>query len=252
MNLFWLERMKADKPGALWALSFGDLMALLLAVFVMIAAMSELRKGARFDAVGHGVRSAFGFARGETWKGGMDDPAGCSSVVERLARSGLRSSATSGRDISDQELLSPCEVLTEGDRLVIRIAGEASFEPFSARLAPRAEAALTRLADFLVGGRSRLEIRGHGSDGRLPAEAPFRDSLDLSYARARAVADLLVSSGLARERLCVTAQGDQEPVIRPEEGVSPGANRRIEIIVHAAPAAEHVRAIAEKEHTENG
>ena len=51
--MFWLKRMKrGDDDGWSWALPYGDLMCLLLAVFVMIAAMSELRAGERFDAVG--------------------------------------------------------------------------------------------------------------------------------------------------------------------------------------------------------
>ena len=62
MEMFWLKRLKGHESRWQWALPYGDLMSLLLAVFVMIAAMSELRAGGRFEDVAGGVRSAFGFS----------------------------------------------------------------------------------------------------------------------------------------------------------------------------------------------
>ena len=49
--MFWLRRFKNEDEGGSWLLAYGDLMSLLLAVFVMVAAMSELRGGSRFRMV---------------------------------------------------------------------------------------------------------------------------------------------------------------------------------------------------------
>ena len=100
----------------------------------------------------------------------------------------------------------------------------------------KGEAAAHCLAGFLAGGRSEIEIRGHAGDGPFPPVVPFRDALDLSYARARAVADIFVRAGIAPERIRITACGDADPL---SEGPDlEGANRRVEIVVHAklAPA----------------
>ena len=63
MEMFWIKRLKSDESRWQWALPYGDLMSLLLAVFVMIAAMSEMRVDDRFQETASSVRSAFGFSR---------------------------------------------------------------------------------------------------------------------------------------------------------------------------------------------
>jgi chemotaxis protein MotB len=132
------------------------------------------------------------------------------------------------------------------------MAGTVAFDRHRADLEPRGRDAVERLADFLVGGTTRLEIRGHNGDGALPASCAFCDGLDLSYARARAVADVLIGAGVARDRLLITARGDQDPLSTAAEPDAQGVNRRIEIIVHAAPAHARDQDIAVKESTDNG
>ena len=255
VSMFWLKRMKkAESRASSWVLPYGDLMSLLLAVFVMIAAMSELRAGARFDTVGAAVRSAFGFSPGgETEAGfGTADSQRRLSLIEQLEQAGLRRAGTGRFRASDEDLLGPCDVVTEPDRLIIRVAGPVSFEAFSARLKPRARRVTAQIAEYLIGGQAWLEVRGHNGDGPVPPDVPFRDGLDLSYARARAVADELSSAGVSRDRLHITACGDNDPLAAGPGTVDKGANRRIEIIVHATEAASRVQAIAEKERVEDG
>ena len=117
---------------------------------------------------------------------------------------------------------------------------------------PQARKLVLRIAEALVNSQACLEVRGHAGDGTLPPQAAFRDKMDLSYARARAVADLLIGSGVASERVFITACGDQDPLVQAprEEGRTP--NRRIEIVVHPVKPAGHALNIAEKERAENG
>jgi chemotaxis protein MotB len=233
--MFWLRRLKqADAdPDAGWALSYGDLMSLLMAVFVMIAAMSELKVGPRFEQARGAVQSAFGFAP----EPALPDlgPVRPQTLAEKLRLAGFQPASTWA---DAREALAGCDFVSEPDRLTIRIAGPSSFEAMSARLRTKGEAAAQCLAGFLAGGQLQIEIRGHAGDGPLPPAVPFRDPLDLSYARARAVADIFVRVGVAPERIRVTACGDTDPLI---EGAGPeGANRRVEIVVRAtaAPATQ--------------
>lgn len=231
--MFWLKRLKEENDESSWALAYGDLMSLLLAVFVMIAAMSELRAGRRFDEVRDGVRGAFGFS-GMAAHAELLPGAGRSlSLVERLAAAGLESGTTHGSELTD-DALAPCDIVLQEDRLILRIAGSAAYEAHSARLLPTGRRALARLAEYLVAGQAILEIRGHGGDGPVPAEAPFRDALDLSYERARQVASVLIEMGLDPARLELTACGDRDPlVLQPTDHPLSEMNRRIEIIVHS-------------------
>ena len=94
MNMFWLKRLKANESRGQWALPYGDLMSLLLAVFVMIAAMSELRVDGRFQDIAIGVRSAFGFSHRErqpSLSGLLSDAR--PTLLEQLERACMRGSA---------------------------------------------------------------------------------------------------------------------------------------------------------------
>jgi flagellar motor protein MotB len=218
-------------------------MSLLLAVFVMIAAMSELRAGSRFDEVGSAVRDAFGFApiNGDA---GEDTPA-MQTLLDRLKQAGLQDRSFDPQEADDRALLRACEIVADRERLVIRVSGQTLFETHSARLRLEGFEVIHRLADFLAGGRSRLEVCGHNGDGPLPADAAFRDGLDLSYVRARAVVDALTRAGVEPERLMITAAGDQDPLASERSGAASGLNRRIEIIVHADTSASRSESIAE-------
>ena len=235
-RVFWTQRLGSESGDASWMLPYGDLMSLLLAMFVMIAAMSELGSVRRFGEFREAVRSAFGFDL---------DPAPADvgltgrplTVADRLKRAGLTPSGPIPAASTEGDPLACCEVSTAPDRVTIRLADPAPFERFSAVLKPPAARAVDRIADFLAGGEARVEIKGYHGDGLLPPASSFRDGLDLSYARARAVVEGLSRAGVDRARLTVTARADQ----------APSGDRRIEIIVHAASAASHDKVIAEKQ-----
>lgn len=259
MDLFWLKRLKANESRWQWALPYGDLMSLLLAVFVMIAAMSELRVDERFQDVAGGVRSAFGFSH-------LDRTASLSellsdarpTLLERLEQACLGGSARTGLGAGSDEALTDCEMIVHPDRVILRVSGEVAFESYSSVPSARAARAITRLADYLADGQTDLEVRGHCATDVLPEDVPFRDVWDLSYERARGVARTLVRSGVSGDRLHMSAWGNHDPLVPPvlgkvtAVGENPSANRRIEIIVHAVPSAWHVKKIAEKERGNNG
>lgn len=243
--MFWLQRLKQEEQDAAWAISYGDMMSLLMAVFVMIAAMSDLRPGGRFVSVRDAVWTAFGFREvppaptQPEWLRPLTLP-------EQLVRAGLLDPAR--RPAAEQdEALRCCDVSHESDRVLIRITGEASFERGGASLRPQALAALERLGALLRPGSARIEVRGHNGDGRIGATSFYRDGLDLSYQRARGVVEVLARAGVDRKRMYVSACGDQDPLIAGDTAGSPApANRRIEIVVHAVQVDEGNGQVAEK------
>jgi chemotaxis protein MotB len=243
--LFWVQRLKHEDQDATWAISYGDMMSLLLAVFVMIAAMSELKPGAQFASVRDAMRGALGFAGVEP----RVEPSGWTrplTLSEQFARAGLTGSAGGANGLADESLRC-CDVSPEDGGLVIRIAGSASFESFSAALLPQGQAAVERLASLLKRGEARIEVRGFNGDGKAPVAAMYRDGLDLSYARARSVVNALIFGGVNARRIFISACGDQNPLVPQRSGEAPtAANRRIEIVVHAVKAIEGNDQFAEK------
>jgi chemotaxis protein MotB len=256
VRMFWTKRLKeaeADADGA-WVLSYGDLMTLLLVVFVMIAAMSELRTGSRFGRIRDGVRQAFGFAA-------MTSPVQAKSAVlghpptllERLEQAGFKRESSALLIGPDDEVLAACDVIVARDSIMVRLAGHVMFVPHSAAIESGGAKAVSRIGEFLADGTSRIEVRGYGEAGPLPAHVPFRDAMDLSYARARAVVDLFAAKDVERSRMFIAALGEGGSGTHGEQGeaglsgstetlaaVSPDdASRRIEILVHAPSTGGH-------------
>jgi chemotaxis protein MotB len=252
VRFFWANADGDDANQSGWALPFADLMTLLLAVFVMIAAMSELRKGGRFSVIGNAVRGEFGFKVPDELASGLREAPPRASLIERLEKAGIKARPGTPAGAADSDLAACCDVVAEKDRVVIQLAGAVAFDRFDAALSSRGQQALARIAQFLADGQARLEIRGHAGDGRLPEGGSFRDPVDLSYARARTAANALIGSGVVAGRIYITACGDQEPLILGSQTDPVAANRRIEIIVHAATAAAHVPIIAEKAQAKHG
>ena len=242
--MFWTQRLKDEQPSTGWELSYADLVTLLLAVFVLIASMSDVRHSSRFASISGSVRGALGFEAPEPARAVELRPSGPRTLVERLTVAGLDGGKI--RRLAGDDLLNACDVVTETGGVLIRVPGPACFDKLSARLKPAGQTALSTLAGALAGGQSRIEIRGHSGDGPVPADVPFRDGTDLSYQRARAVAEALGQAGVDAGRLELTACGDNDPLAGGGPEAVPGANRRVEILVRAVRAARFVD-IAEKE-----
>ena len=214
-GMFWLKRLKTAENDEHWSLPYGDLMSLLLVVFVMVAAMSELRAGAQYKRMVGGVRAAFGFSQNTPRT--ADATARPLTLVERLERIARSDAGAVRLDLGNAEAAAPCEMVRRGDHLVLSVPADSAFEPFSGALKPAADRLLARLADYLVAGKGALEVRGYADDGRMPAGVPFRDAWDLSYQRARAAADALVRHGVSRDRLSVIAMGNRRVPIGPAD-----------------------------------
>jgi flagellar motor protein MotB len=63
-----LQEDESPPAAPAWALSFGDMMALLLAMFVLLASMSEVKEECKFRAMADSLRERFG---GEATQAGL-------------------------------------------------------------------------------------------------------------------------------------------------------------------------------------
>lgn len=75
-------------------------------------------------------------------------------------------------------------------------------------------------------GSPRVSVTGHTDRAGSSAY-----NMQLSRTRAQHVRDVLVSHGVASERISVAARGETEPVVPTADGVVEPRNRRVEIVV---------------------
>lgn len=228
------RRQKKAAPGVPeWVVTYGDMMSLLLCFFILLAAFSELKKDHEYQRVITAVKEAFGFSGGV---GVMptDDPPLRSMIelMEELAqnsRKDTKISESETRGMSGKQ--TRVSKVQEG--MMFTIGGHLTFAPGSAVLREEAKEELLRVSRLLKGRRNKIAIRGHVSSKVLSADSQYEDLLDLSYYRAKVIADFLATEGqLDPEVLVIEARGDTEPLVyRQYNPEAQTLNRRVEIIM---------------------
>jgi flagellar motor protein MotB len=154
-----------------WTLTYGDMMSLLLCLFIMLYAAGTVQDS-KMDAAAASIRSSFGLF-GET-------PSGTETVSKTTKKS------------------NPL-----GTEIGIRILFDAGKDDLTE------EAKLT-LDDFLrqlSAGQQRVIITGSTSANE---PVGYRRNLDLAYSRGTAVWDYCVSQGIQRERITVELDAASE------------------------------------------
>ena len=196
-----------------WVVTYGDMMSLLLTFFIMLVSLSEVVADNRYRAVVEAIQQYVGYNTAPLGPPGENFPV--NSLVNRLqdklgsftdqdnGRGGIRTESVKGEDVHVFRTREGVE------KLVGRIL---PFEPGSAELTPEALKRLPEIVRQIAGKPNKIEIRAHAASKPLPKTCPFHNKLDLTYERARRVADYLVQHGIDRSRIRLTAAGDNEPL----------------------------------------
>ena len=125
------------------------------------------------------------------------------------------------------------QVEREGDKVLIRLAEQGSFDSGQAALKGEFEALLARVGVSLAGSSGLVTIEGHTDDVPLGFGSRYRTNWDLSAARAAAVADFLLNAGyVPAGNLNVLGLAETRPIADNASITGRAANRRIEIIVN--------------------
>ena len=248
-----------DAPGVPeWVVTYGDMMSLLLTFFIMLVSMSEIRsdKG-KARRMMDGIREAFGptkFKRGAPGRSLQE-----SSMLSKLySKSGA---SRGGTEKGGQDSKGPSgdhhsvRRLRNGTQIVL--GGNARFQRFDARLSDGLKRDLDVIADVVRKKPNSIMIRGHATPEPLPEDRqlaaaafggslgwparsaslqthdgqPIRDQMDLSFARARAVANYLISRKIDRKRIIVTAAGDAEIRLKTRSRKKQRWNRRVDVFL---------------------
>ena len=236
--------IEEDPPAGVpeWVVTYGDMMSLLLTFFIMLVSMSEMKKDdGKFRAMMNSLHEVFGPEIGKFGAPGQSSQK--SSIHGKIASLG----STSKRGMSRASPKSngpggehnPVRQLRYGK--LVTLGGPVIFQDFSADLSPQLIHDLELLVKILGSRRNQIEVRGHSSAQPMPEDSPFRDALDLSFVRAKHVAEFLMAQGIEPARVRVTAAGDTEPRLLSKEAEAQVQNHRVDVFLLdtyiAAPAA---------------
>jgi chemotaxis protein MotB len=244
-----------------WAIPYGDLVTLLLALFVVMYAMSSVNEG-KFRVLSDSLIAAFRGAPatpdpiqvGEAarGKGGTRQLSGMSptallklkderpAVVKSQGEVGpgggtgkedIRTMASEVRaalqGLIDKNLV---RVRQGENSLEVEIRADILFPSGSAQIDKEALPVLDRLAAIMKPFPNPIRVEGH-SDNRPIATAMFPSNWELSAARAATVVQRLTKSGVEAKRLEVLGLGDNQPIASNDSQEGRNANRRVVVVV---------------------
>jgi chemotaxis protein MotB len=119
--------------------------------------------------------------------------------------------------------------------LVITLAGDALFNPASARINIEATRdMLMRLATYLSSDELRgrqFRIEGHTDAVDIDPTGPWEDNWQLSSERSRAVLRYLAALGIDERRFQISGFADTRPLATNETEEGRAINRRVDVII---------------------
>jgi len=244
------RKKKAREGTPEWMVTYGDMMTLLLCFFVMIVAMSELKRDERFQKVVDSVQKEFGY-NASLGTAPARNPPEFSPIRRKLAPAAEQKDLDKGfaRDDSPIGEYPTVERIREGQRYTV--GGVVAFAEGRAELLPAAQGPLMQIAEQIRGWEHKIELHGHCSAVPLGSRSPFDSHMELSLARAMAVSEWLVGTSGDRgridpRRIRVGGAGKYEPlVLRAYEKPEMVRNDRVDVIMIEALAPQFEGGLSE-------
>jgi outer membrane protein OmpA-like peptidoglycan-associated protein len=132
------------------------------------------------------------------------------------------------RELADEQDRHQIEIERQQNEVLrLTMSSEVSFDFDSARVKPSFHSSLDKIAEIMNRyPQTDIVVVGH-----TDSVGAAQYNLDLSLRRANAVADYLMTRGVARERLGTEGRGALEPVATNDTAAGRAQNRRVEIYV---------------------
>ncbi len=213
-----------------WMVTFTDLVALMLAFFVLLYAMSHVREpewqnlisSLRDDLEAVSLARIFVPKTDRAIKPVNTVPGESLDYLAFLL----------GDQMAKHPQLTEAAIARQDDRLIISLPSDLLFAPGSASPGATGKAAVFALGSLLGRVGNRIEIAGHADP--TPPVTRYPSNWELSLARAVAVSDILTRSGYRGQ---IVARGHGDSHFRFVSRQLPEAKRkslarRVDIIVH--------------------
>ncbi|MGQ0645579.1 MAG: OmpA/MotB family protein [Elusimicrobiota bacterium] len=215
----------ALNKGALWAVTYGDLMSFLMIFFLALFAIYMGKDGA---AAARGARLEKGLTDLQKAFGGKIDPERMERVKRFEEEEAFAYKLKETKEASDLSQFVQIQSDEENVRLVL--PESISFESGQADLKQRAQPLLATLAQLVKDLPNDIVVEGH-TDSRPISTAQFPNNFFLSASRAHNVMEFLVRNGVDRKRLSGLGYGENRPAADNATNEGRAQNRRVEIVL---------------------
>lgn len=252
----------AGAPG--WMVTFADLMALLLTLFVLLLTFAEMDI-VKWKQLAGSMQEAFGVARKDKLSGMielegsirrkaaadtdptrrpdrtptvsimLDEPEAETPEQKMAKKREAEVVALQGavkQAIADEIAGSGMTVEKSGNSVIIRFPSEIAFSSGSDILNPPFRATLEKLLPILEKTKGNIIVSGHTDNVPLSGGGKFRSNWDLSAGRATAVIHWFLNKpGMDPGRMTIQGFGDSRPIAPNDTSANRAKNRRVEVSI---------------------
>ena len=191
------EQVDEGLPG--WFGTFADMMTLLFAFFVLLAAISTV------DPVKYQeMADSMGKSVGKKIK--IDNQAMSLAEIKKSTQEMVNE-----MEADPQTGEKPVEVTTGPKGVTIGISSDISFNPGSATTKPQIMDILKKLVPTIQKSYFQVAVEGHTDNVKLPEGHQYPSNWELSGARAASVVNLLIALGINPTRLQAVGFADNVP-----------------------------------------
>ena len=249
-----------------WLLTYADMITLLLALFIVMFAMSSVN-ATKFQAVQESLRDAFD---GKIMGGDSIQQTGGSVQAKEAAPEVSQTSfkpmtastaqataeqtdfrklkAEIDRMVAEQGLTRKVETSIEKRGLAVRVLTDGLlFDSGTADVKPAAAPLLEKIGGILAHGQPH-PVRVEGHTDAIPISGRFPSNWELASARASGVVRVLLGTPLKANPFEAVGRAALDPIAGNDTESGRAKNRRVEIILprrHAEPAAQTPGEIAQ-------
>jgi len=237
-----------------WLVSYSDFITLLLALFVVMYAVSHVNEG-RYRAVAGSLVAAFGNQPNQLnpqpiatmapdalppIHGPMGDSTGDYLIAKRARRAAEAQRRQQekmeiiARDVmaAFDPLLKNGQVRISQSKLGVRVEIDASllFAPGQAVLQEESSRVLESVAQVLKNVDHAIQVEGHTDNIPIVTEK-FPSNWELSAVRASSVVRLLIDNGVEAVRLTAVGYGENRPLEPNDSEEGRKHNRRVTVMI---------------------
>jgi chemotaxis protein MotB len=230
-----------------WAVPYGDMLTVLMALFIVLYAMSSVDVG-KFDQLAHSLKDGFNSPVKVVQ---VSPNPGAAETVPRKDASPLAEAKKEvaslealkeavKADLATKGMASAVEFKIDERGLTFKLLGtDTFFQPNSATLTGQAGAIISAITPHLALSPNNVSVEGH-ADARA-STYPYQTNWDLASARATTVLRYMAEiGGIPGIRLSATSFGDAHPQVAGSTAEAYAANRRVDVVVlsNASDAAK--------------
>jgi chemotaxis protein MotB len=213
-QLLTLEQQSEEATQNLWMIPFADLMSTLVILFLALFGYAYLGASSDYE------RAISAMQKELAHEDKLPE-------VEKKAKEAEVAKALETY-FDEEKLKGLAQVELSAQRIRISLSNPVLFDSGRAELKPQARAALDEIAAVLKDVPNAVVVDGH-TDNVPVRTGPFRTNFELSAARAFAVIERFIQSGLEPARFSAYGYGEFRPVADNATPEGRGKNRRIEI-----------------------